>query len=231
MYAPTGISLDGGVYTNNIFPYWSGIGAVSDLHISGRNFPQQAYVTLNDVKSIAMGSDGTISGVQKINNISYPPPPTSIYQATYYKTTDQILNSPQTNMTFDAAASWNNDGGYITHVTGSDDFNVVQSGLYQLEFNLCVGAGTNGTWDSTYNKTVAIRIIRVGVSEPIYLQNGCLQAENVSYQQSYVTSFYLQANDTLLFTSYLNYTAGSPVALGVQDIYSLNTSASWRFIS
>jgi hypothetical protein len=72
-YAPGGISLDSAVYTNQMYPYWDGLGTVPDLKISGRILPSSAYVVLEDVKSITMGSTGAITGVVSINGSSYPP--------------------------------------------------------------------------------------------------------------------------------------------------------------
>ena len=72
-YASLGISLDSDVYTNQMYPYWDGLGAVPDLTISGRILPSASYVVLEDVKSIDMASTGAISGVVTINGSAYPP--------------------------------------------------------------------------------------------------------------------------------------------------------------
>ena len=72
-YASAGISLDSDVYTNQMYPYWPGVGAVPDLTISGRILPSASYVVLEDVKSIDMASTGAISGVVTINGSAYPP--------------------------------------------------------------------------------------------------------------------------------------------------------------
>ena len=82
-YATGGISLDSTVYTNQMRPYWDGLGAVPDLTISGRSLPSQAYVVLEDVKSIAMGSTGSITGVNTINGSAYPPSSTPVFVDAY----------------------------------------------------------------------------------------------------------------------------------------------------
>lgn len=72
-YASAGISLDSDVYTNQMYPYWDGLGAVPDLTISGRILPSPSYVVLDKVKSIAMDSTAAITGVVSINGAAYPP--------------------------------------------------------------------------------------------------------------------------------------------------------------
>jgi hypothetical protein len=153
-----------------------------------------------------------------------------VKQATYYKTTRQNLVSGNTVITFDGLGSWNNVGGYITHVSGSTDFTVVQTGLYQLEFNALIIVNS-GAWVLTNNKTVNILIARSPIVGQAILQNTSIQGVQ-SYSQSVVGTYYLVAGDVIT-TSIGNIYTGTPVpqAECLTNTFDLNTFFTWTYIS
>jgi hypothetical protein len=153
-----------------------------------------------------------------------------VYQATYYKTTTQNLTSGDTDITFDGVGAWNNPNGYITHTNGTTDFNVVQTGLYQLEFNISVLLN-NGTWSPTVSRSVSIDITR-GTQQGILSANGLQAVAN--YNQQVSGSFYLVAGDVINCRVNNPYTLGTPTppqAQGLQNTFDLNTFFNWTYIS
>ena len=156
-----------------------------------------------------------------------------VYQATYYKSANQILTGPnapgETDITFDLTGSWNNPNGYITHVNGTKDFTVVQTGLYFLEFNANI-QGTGVSW--TGSKQVNIDIFRSPTVEQAVIQQSATQNSGTDYGQSVSTTFYLVAGDVINLRIFNIYTSVTqPLARGVQNTFDLNTFFSWRFIS
>jgi len=170
-----------------------------------------------------------ISNVATINGVAYPPPNT-VYQATYYKTVQQNLINADTDITFDALGTWNNVGGYITHVSGTKDFTVVQAGLYQLEFNVSIDAN-GATWNNSVNKSVAIDITRIGIPEQAVIINTGMKQNGLSYQQQVASSYYLQVGDIINCRTVLAYATATPFVVPLQNTFDLNTFFSWRFIS
>jgi hypothetical protein len=155
-----------------------------------------------------------------------------IYQATYYNSVAQNLTSGNTDITFDTEGAWNNTGGYITHVSGTADFTVVQTGLYQLEFNALVLVN-NGTWLTTSNRTCNIDITRSPTAEQAVITNTALQGVQ-NYGQSVSGTIYLVAGDVINLRLGNIYTGGSPTppqAQGLQNTFDLNTFFTWTFIS
>jgi hypothetical protein len=150
------------------------------------------------------------------------------YQATYYKSTNQILSDPNTDITFDLDASWNNNNGLITHTGGSKDFVVVQAGLYQLEFNASVNAN-GATWNTGNNKVVSIDITR-STAEQVVIGQTAVTATNQNYTQSVVSTFRLEAGDTINLRVQGTFASAVPFVQGVQNTYDLNTWFSWRYI-
>jgi hypothetical protein len=154
-----------------------------------------------------------------------------VYQATYYKSAVQNLASGNTDITFDLTGAWNNDGGYITHVSGTTDFTVVQGGVYQLGFNATILVN-NGTWVST-NRNIGIDITRSPTAEQALIQNSALQ--NVqNYTQSTNGTYYLQAGDIINLRVGNTWTGGIPTppqAQGLANTFDLNTFFTWTYIS
>jgi len=157
---------------------------------------------------------------------------TSPFQATYYKTANQNLNNGDTDITFDALASWNNAGGYITHTSGSANFAVVTTGLYQLEWNASIVAGS-ATWNTGTSKSIFIDINRSptpGTEQAIIGQTATV-ANNANYSQNLCATFYLVAGDTINCRIFCPHATAIPVAAGISNTIDLGTWFSWRYIN
>jgi hypothetical protein len=152
------------------------------------------------------------------------------FQATYYKTTNQNLTSGSTDITFDGLAAWNNVGGYITHTSGSKDFTVVQTGLYQLEWNTTITA-TGATWLTTTNKFISIDVTRSPAAEEAIIGQSAFMASGTNYAQSISATFYLVAGDVINCRVVNTFTGTAPSVLGLTSTFDLNTWFSWRYIS
>jgi hypothetical protein len=184
---------------------------------------------VSNVYATGFVNTSSITGVSSINGISYP---TAVRQATYYKTVAQNLTSGNTDITFDAEGAWNNADGYITHVSGTTDFTVVQTGLYQLGFNTVVLIN-NGTWTTTANKTINIDITRSPIAEQTVITNSGLQGVQ-NYGQSVSGTIYLVAGDVINLRLGNIYTGGVPTppqAQGLQNTFDLNTFFTWTFVT
>jgi hypothetical protein len=156
-----------------------------------------------------------------------------VYQATYYKTAPQTLSATgNTDITFESTGAWNNTGGYITHTDGTKDFTVVQTGLYQLEFNAAVLANGAVYSLTTIAKSVAIDITRPAspVPEQSIIINSALQASLQNYAQCVSATYYLQANDVINLRVGNLFTGGPPTIQPLQNTFDLNTFFTWRFI-
>jgi hypothetical protein len=152
-----------------------------------------------------------------------------VYQATYYKTAQQNLISGNTDITFDGDASWNNHNGYITHAANSADFVVVQSGLYQLEFNASVTAN-GASWNAANNKVISIEITRPPIAEQAAITQTANCATGQSYAQNVNSSFYLQTGDIINLRVFGLFSTATPFVAPLANTFDLNTWFSWRFI-
>jgi len=154
-----------------------------------------------------------------------------VYQATYYKSTAQnLLITGDTDITFDRVGSWNNPNGYITHTNGTTDFTVVQTGLYQLDFNISVLLN-NGSWSPTVARSVSIDITR-GTEQGVLTATGLQALAN--YNQQVNGSYYLVAGDVINCRINNPYTLGTPTppqAQCIQNTFDLNTFFAWQYIS
>jgi hypothetical protein len=155
--------------------------------------------------------------------------PSSVYQATYYKSAVQNLTSGNTDLTFDEEGSWNNANGYITHTGGTADFTVVQAGLYQLECFAGVLAN-GGTWTGTTNKSITIDITRAPAAEAAIISQAAVIASGSNYNQTVCSTFNLEVGDVINCRLNNIFTGGPPQALGVQNTIDLNTWFTWRFV-
>ena len=153
-----------------------------------------------------------------------------LYQATYYKSANQNLINGSTDITFDQDASWNNDNGLITHTSGSADFVVAQSGLYQLEFNVSVNANA-ATWNTANSKVISIDITRSPNAEQVVIGQTAVTATTQNYTQSVVSTFRLETGDIINLRVQGNYSTATPFAQGVQNTIDLNTWFSWRLLN
>jgi hypothetical protein len=150
-----------------------------------------------------------------------------VYQASYYKTVAQTLTSGNTDITFDGVGVWSNTGGYITQISGTKDFTVVQTGIYQLEFNATILAN-GATWLTTSNKSVAIDVTKG--SELAVIINSALQASGLNYAQCLSATYYLEAGDVINLRIGNTFTGGPATTIGING-FDLNTFFTWRFIS
>ena len=203
-----------------------GTGAVTIDVASGvtsLNTQSGALAITSANANIVVGSTGP-------GNILLTAPTPQVYQATYYKSVAQTLTNGSTDITFDALASWNNDGGYITHTPGSASLVVVQTGLYQLEWNASVLANA-ATWNAANSKVISIDITRSPTAEQIVIGQTAVTATTQDYTQSLCATFYLVAGDVINCRIQGNFSSGPPTAAGVLNTIDLGTWFSWRFIS
>jgi hypothetical protein len=190
------------------------------------------YLTSGNKTFTAEFRDGTVSHVH--TTLLLAPIPT-VKQATYYKSAVQNLtaSSPwNTDITFDLSGAWNNDGGYITHVDGTTDFTVVQTGLYQLEFNATVLVN-NGTWSTAVNRSIAIDITRPSIVEQGIIATTSLQGV-ATYAVQTSGTVYLVAGDVINCRINNAFTLGTPTPPQVncvQSTFDLNTFFTWTFIT
>jgi hypothetical protein len=150
-----------------------------------------------------------------------------VFVAQYYKSTNQNLITGNNDITFDLTQPWNNTGGYITHTNGTSNFTVVQTGLYFIEFNTNI-QGTGVAW--TGQKSVNIDITRPPIAEQVVLQQSATQNSGTDYGQSISSTFYLVEGDIINCRVFNVYSAGTPLARGVQNTFDLNTFFTWKFI-
>ena len=150
-----------------------------------------------------------------------------LYVATYYKTVNQVLNNGATDITFNAESSHNNTGGYITHVTNSKDFVVVQSGLYQLEWNASISGTSSSSTDLL--KQISIDITRAPLVEQVTITQNASIPTARNYGQSVNATFYLVAGD-VINCRVINSHTGTASALGFLNVFDLNTWFTWTFI-
>ena len=157
-------------------------------------------------------------------------PTVAVRQATYYKTSAQQLpNGTPLDIVFDATGTWNNVGGYITHVAGTT-FTVVQAGLYNLGLNVSVLAN-GAVWTPYSNHIITVNITRAGIAQQIVINQTASTASTTNYSQSLSSDFYLNATDVIRLTAQINYSSGLPTIQPVANTFDLNTFFTWRFIS
>ena len=183
----------------------------------------EAYLLL--LTSLTGGSDPSIPSA---NWVLAPSGSNEVIQATYYKSVQQNLTNPNTDIIFDMTATWNNDNGYITHTSGTSVFTVAVAGLYQLEFNISINAN-GATWNTGVNKALSIDITRT--TEQAVIQNNAMVANSQSYQQAVASSFYLNVGDVINLRNTLAFASAIPFAVGVLNTFDLNTFFTWRYIT
>ena len=204
-------------------PATNGLSVSSITGLSSINGTSYNNQSVSSISTLALNS------VSSINGAVFPTP---IRQGTFYKSAAQNLTSGNTDITFDLSGAWNNTGGYITHTDGSADFTVVQTGLYQLEFNAVVLVN-NGTWTTTSNKTINIDITRPSIAEQALITSSGLQGLQ-SYGQCISGTIYLVAGDVINMRLGNIFTGGVPTppqAQQLQNTFDLNTFFTWRYIS
>jgi hypothetical protein len=142
------------------------------------------------------------------------------------------LTNGSTDITFDSLASWNNDGGFITHTSGSTAFTVARAGLYQMEWNFTVNPN-GATWNTGTNKVASIDLTRTGTpTEQTILGQTAVTATTTTYVQSVASTFYLQVGDVINCRVQGNYAGATPPHVnGVQNTFDLGTWFTWRYVS
>jgi hypothetical protein len=156
-------------------------------------------------------------------------PVNTLYLAQYYKSANQNLTNGSTDITFDSTQPWNNTGSYIIHTNGTPIFTVVQSGLYQLEFNLTVNANS-ATWNVGTNKVISIDITRGAVPEVVAFGQANNTSTTTNYIQSTSATMYLLAGDIINCRCQCNFATATPNAAGAVG-FDLNTWFTWKYIS
>jgi hypothetical protein len=179
------------------------------------------------IGSVFITSVTSTLSVSSINGLPFAAP----LQATYYKSTSQVLSSGNTDITFDSTGAWNNTGGYVTHVNGTTDFAVVVGGLYQLEFNAVVLANGATYLLTNIGKSVNIDITRTPTAEQSVITNSALQASQQNYGMSVSATYYLNAGDVINLRVGNIFTGGPPSVQQLLNTFDLNTFFTWRFIS
>jgi len=174
------------------------------------------------------GPAGSPGGATGATGAAAPTAP--LYQATYYKSANQNLVNGSTDITFDQDASWNNANGYITHTSGESNFVVVQTGLYQLEWNASVNAN-GATWNTGTNKVVSIDITRSPIAEQVVIGQTAVAATTTSYTQNVCSTFNLEAGDVINLRIQGSFATATPFAQGVQNTIDFNTWFTWRYVS
>jgi hypothetical protein len=137
--------------------------------------------------------------------------------------------SGNNDVTFDLTGSWNNTGGYITHVNGTTTFTVVQTGLYDLGFN-CDVLDNNAVYSVTSNKTASIFLTRSAVLRGV-VQDSSLQATAQPFQISLASTYYLIAGDVINLRIFNSFTGTAPTIQGLQASFDLGTFFTWTYIS
>jgi hypothetical protein len=157
-------------------------------------------------------------------------PVNNLFIAQYYKSVAQTLTSGNTDITFNSTQSWNNTGGYITHVNGTTNFTVVQPGVYQLEFN-CVVLANGAVYSlTTIGKSVNIDITRSPTAEQTVVSIGSLQPSAQNYAMSVSGTFYINLGDVINLRVGNTFTGGPPTVQAFANVFDLNTFFTWTFI-
>jgi len=158
---------------------------------------------------------------------NYLVPQNNLFIGQYYKSANQALTSGSTDITFNREQPWNNTGGYITHVSGSTDFVVRQSGLYQIEWNVSI---SSATWTDLL-KQISIDIQRSPIVEQVTITQNASIPTGRNYGQSVSGTFYLLTGDIINCRVVNTFTSGTPSALGFTNTFDLNTWFTWKYIS
>lgn len=167
-------------------------------------------------------TDGSVQFTVVGQNLDISAP---LYIGQYYRTANEVLSSGSDNITFQAAQNWNNDNGYITINLPAQTFNVVQPGLYQVEFALTV-AGNGATW--TAGRSAAIAVLR-GTNQSL-LQQTITPPSGNGYTAQVVGTLRLIAGDIITCVHNGNNTSGSVSATGLANVFDYNTTFTWTFL-
>ena len=154
-------------------------------------------------------------------------PVNNLFIGQYYKSANQVLVSGATDITFDLTQTWNNTGGYITHTNGSTDFVVVQSGLYQLEWNATIVGASSASTDLL--KQLSIDITRSPLVEQVTIAQNTSIPTARNYGQNVSGTFYLVSGD-VINCRVVNTFTGTASVSGFVNTFDLNTWFTWKYI-
>jgi hypothetical protein len=158
---------------------------------------------------------------------NYVVPVNNLYVAQYFKSANQTLASGATDITFDLEQPWNNSGSYITHPSGTTNFVVNKTGLYQLEWNATITASNS----TDILKQLSIDITRAPIVEQITVAQNASIPNGRNYGQSVSATFYLVAGDVIncrVVNTFQGVT--TPSVLGITNTFDLNTWFMWKYI-
>jgi len=150
-----------------------------------------------------------------------------LYLAQYYKTTNQVLVSGSTDITFDGEQPWNNSGSYITQTSGTTDFVVNKTGLYQLEWNATITASNS----TDILKQISIDITRSPIVEQVTVAQNASIPNGRNYGQSVSATFFLVDGDVINCRVVNTFQGTAPSVLGLTNTFDLNTWFMWKYIS
>jgi len=153
-------------------------------------------------------------------NISAP-----LFIGQYWRVGSEVLASGTDTITFTDAQTWNNTNGYITATLPSQNFTVVQAGIYQVEFAVTIAANA-ATWSS--GRSASIHITR-GSNQSI-LQQTVNPISGQSYYLQIVGTLRLNAGDVISCVHNGTNTAGNVAAVGLQNTFDYNTTFTWTFL-
>jgi hypothetical protein len=153
-------------------------------------------------------------------NISAP-----LYIGQYWRVGAEVLGSGTDQITFTDAQTWNNTNGYITASLPSQNFTVVQAGIYQVEFALTIGAN-GATWNG--GRSASISVLR-GTNQSLLVQN-LTPISGQSYFFQIVGTLRLNAGDVITCTHGGTNLTGNVVAVGLQNTFDYNTTFTWTFL-
>jgi hypothetical protein len=158
--------------------------------------------------------------------MAYVVPVNNLYVAQYFKSANQTLTSGSTDITFDREQPWNNSGSYITHTSGTTDFVVNKTGLYQLEWNVSITASNS----TDILKQISIDITRSPIVEQVTVTQNASMPNGRNYGQSVSATFYLVVGDVINCRVVNTFTGTAPTVLGLTNTFDLNTWFTWKYI-
>jgi hypothetical protein len=174
------------------------------------------------VQTVNGGTNISIAGTS-INPIINSAP----IMSQYFKTTNQNTTINATAVTFDGAQTWNSGLDHI-QLTTPQNFDVLITGIYQLEFCMAVLANS-ATWANNSSKQAGITITR-GTNQ-VVLANTTSIPSGFSYNVQVVGTVRLAAGDIVqCIHNATSLNAGTPLLLGLANTFDYNTTFTWTYI-
>jgi hypothetical protein len=169
-------------------------------------------------------ADGSVQYAVGGQNLDISAP---FYIGQYYRVGGEVLTSGVDQITFTDAQDWNNDNGYITInlPTPSQNFTVVQAGIYQVEFALTIN-GNSATWSG--GRSASISVLR-GTNQSLLQQNVFAPSGN-GYALQVVGTLRLNAGDVITCVHNGTNITGNVIAAGLANVFDYNTTFTWTFL-